>query len=215
MDIGTEEWNEFLPKANEFILQCMWKLKWKNLSKDVVMDLRFGMYFSCSRAILEQYPDVGCVIALDNPYIIRDRSFSDKRFEKHINNEKITFSSASIETRISLEAYAGKIDKIVSWNAFQQIHRKERALENVYHMLKPGGHVGMWFYLNNPEYSWPWKMKSTGKWDQYQQTDPLLPYHPGTSDTKYEEMMQEIDFKMTSKILVQSKPILYRDDREV
>ncbi|GFU43038.1 uncharacterized protein NPIL_390172 [Nephila pilipes] len=196
---ACEDENHY-PKVMLFIalFRCSKLQKW-------ILELRNGMSY-CQRLTNLFFNVCGNLSGKTCPKMLSWTSDSEcisPAVEQYLNNT----------LTISLEAYAGKIDKIVSWNAFQQIHRKERALENVYHMLKPGGHVGMWFYLNNPEYSWPWKMKSTGKWDQYQ-TDPLLPYHPGTSDTKYyEETMQEIGFRDV-QILVQSKPILYRDDRE-
>ncbi|GFT42688.1 hypothetical protein NPIL_588821 [Nephila pilipes] len=196
---------------DDIITECSTTLKWEDLSKDVVMDVRFGMHFSCTRAILEYFPDAGCVIALNNPDIPRDRDFQDKVFEKNIN--KIKFSSANIEIRSSLQEYEGKIDKIVSWNTFQQIRNKERAFENIHYVLKSGGHVGIWFYIYNPVCSWESKMMSMRKWNEYQ-TDPLIPYHSGYLDTKYyKETMQEIGLRNV-RVKKESRLNVFADDEE-
>ncbi|GFT42691.1 uncharacterized protein NPIL_588831 [Nephila pilipes] len=167
MDIELPKWTEYKYKAVNFIYECKMKLNWKTLTDNTVMDVRCGMYFSCCRAILNIYPDVGCVIALQNSRTCNDKIFPDEGFEKHVDDLKVTFSVADIETRISLQDYKGKIDKVVSWNAFHEIRDKERALESIFSMLKPGGEVAISFYLRNATYAWQRKMFSIGKWNQY------------------------------------------------
>ncbi|GFT35025.1 hypothetical protein NPIL_394211 [Nephila pilipes] len=68
--------------------------------------------------------------------------------------------------RASLQEFEGKINKIVSRNTLQQIQNKELALENMFHMLEPGGEAGILFYLSS--LSTPWLQKiASSRWKKY------------------------------------------------
>ncbi|GFS79425.1 hypothetical protein NPIL_671061, partial [Nephila pilipes] len=66
----------------------------------------------------------------------------------------------------SLQEFEGKINKIVSRNTLQQIQNKELALENMFHMLEPGGQAGILFYLNSLLTPWLQKIASS-RWKKY------------------------------------------------
>ncbi|GFT35021.1 uncharacterized protein NPIL_394191 [Nephila pilipes] len=179
-----------MSRAREFIIQCKTKLKWEDLSEDTVMNVGSGTDFFSCRAILEQFPNVKRVITLDHPYIHREAFFWNKNFD----HRRVEFRAADIETRVSLQDYEGKINKIVSWNKFHEIRRKEWTIENMFYMLKPGGSIAIWFHVDNPDYVWLWKMISIGKWNQYK-TDLLRPYISGDLGVEYyKERMQEAGF---------------------
>ncbi|GFU12966.1 uncharacterized protein NPIL_650421, partial [Nephila pilipes] len=138
--------------ASNFVTKCKNELKWEDLSNDTVMDVACGCNFDCSRAILHQFPNVGCLIALDkHPSVIMEkRQFKDEMFENKIMSQIVQYFSADIERRDSLQPYKGSIDKVVSRHGFYQIENKELAIENIYHLLKPGGDAALLFWLDNP-----------------------------------------------------------------
>ncbi|GFS92664.1 uncharacterized protein NPIL_192311, partial [Nephila pilipes] len=144
--------NRTFGAASNFVTKCKNELKWEDLSKDTVMDVGCGYNFYCSRAILHQFPNVGRLIAFDkHPCVIMEkRSFKDELFENKIMSKTIQCSAADIEIRDSLQPYKGSIDKVVSRNVFYQIQNKELAIENIYHLLKPGGDAALLFWLDNP-----------------------------------------------------------------
>ncbi|GFT17890.1 uncharacterized protein NPIL_113441, partial [Nephila pilipes] len=142
--------------ASDFVTKCKNEFKWEDLSKDTVMDVGCGYSFHCSRAILHQFPNVGRLIALDKhpSVILEKRSFEDEMFENKIMSQVVQFFAADIEIRDSLQPYKGLIDKVVSRNGFYQIENKELAIENIYHLLKPGGDAALLFWLDNPMGTW-------------------------------------------------------------
>ncbi|GFS33329.1 uncharacterized protein NPIL_279171 [Nephila pilipes] len=155
--------------ASNFVTKCKNELKWEDLSKHRVMDVGCGYSFHCSRAILHQFPNVGRLIALDkHPSVIKEmRPFKDELFENKIMSKRVQCCAADIEIRDSLQPYKGSIDKVVSRNVFYQIQNKELAIENIYHLLKPGGDAALLFWLDNPMGTWYSKLMSMEKWSKY------------------------------------------------
>ncbi|GFT97483.1 hypothetical protein TNCV_386651 [Trichonephila clavipes] len=49
----------------EFVKRCADEFHWKDLSEDVVMDIGCGAELNCCKAILERFPDVRALIAVD------------------------------------------------------------------------------------------------------------------------------------------------------
>ncbi|GFT34936.1 hypothetical protein NPIL_588561 [Nephila pilipes] len=155
--------------AINFVTKCKNELKWEDLSKDTVMDVGCGYNFYCSRAILHQFPNVGRLIALDmHPSIImKTRLARDEMFKNKIISNIVQYCAADIEIRDSLQTYKGSIDKVVSRNVFHQIENKELAIENIYHLLKPGGDAALLFFLDNPIFTLYCKIMSMEKWSKY------------------------------------------------
>ncbi|GFY74064.1 hypothetical protein TNIN_435261, partial [Trichonephila inaurata madagascariensis] len=52
--------------------------------------------------------------------------------------------------RYSLEGYRNEVNKIVCRSTLQQIANKELAFQNMYNLLRPGGHAGIMFSIVNP-----------------------------------------------------------------
>ncbi|GFU14303.1 uncharacterized protein NPIL_413521 [Nephila pilipes] len=201
--------------AINFVTKCKNELKWEDLSKDTVMDVGCGYNFYCSRAILHQFPNVGRLIALDmHPSIImKTRLVRDEMFKNKIMSNIVQYCAADIEIRDSLQTYKGSIDKVVSRNVFHQIENKELAIENIYHLLKPGGDAALLFFFDNPIFTWYCKIMSMEKWSKYIDTTKLIsPYFPGKLEKDYyKNVMQSVGFQEVRSEII-NIPLVYRND---
>ncbi|GFT93795.1 uncharacterized protein NPIL_8221 [Nephila pilipes] len=201
--------------ASDFVTKCKNEFKWEDLSKDTVMDVGCGYNFYCSRAILHQFPNLGRLIALDKhpSVIMRRRQFKDEMFENKIMSKRVQRCSADIEIRDSLQPYKGSIDKVVSRYVFNQIENKELAIENIYHLLKPGGDAALLFWLDNPMCAWYSKIISMKKWSKYIDTSKLIPtYLPGKLEKDYyKNVMQSVGFQEVRSEII-NIPLVYRND---
>ncbi|GFY11691.1 uncharacterized protein TNCV_2539731 [Trichonephila clavipes] len=65
----------------------------------------------------------------------------------------------------SLEDYRNRVNKIVCRNVLQHITNKEMAFQNMYDLLRPGGHAGIMFIIANPFQTWLQKISTN--WAQY------------------------------------------------
>ncbi|GFS93360.1 hypothetical protein NPIL_344341 [Nephila pilipes] len=117
-----------------FVKECAVEFRWKDLSKDVIMDIGCGSDFNCCNAILKEFPGVRALIAIDkNPVVLRNRK------------DKIHSYTGNIEERENLKGFEGKMDKVISTNTIHQITNKKLVFENLYHLLKPGGEAAVLF----------------------------------------------------------------------
>ncbi|GFT77548.1 hypothetical protein NPIL_20011 [Nephila pilipes] len=183
-------------QARDFITRCKIEFKWEDLSNHLVMDIGCGAFFYCTRAILEQFPEVACVVPIDrNAHIIKlERSFGED-FEIRLRDARIQFHPVDILDSVCVQEFNGKIDKIVCRNTLQQICNKEQALRNIYDMLRPGGHAGILFCLANPVGTWQSTISSMEKWKQYMK-GPSPHFIPGSLETDYyKDLMEEIGFQ--------------------
>ncbi|GFV38094.1 uncharacterized protein TNCV_4204041 [Trichonephila clavipes] len=97
--------------------------------------------------------------------------------------------------RESLQEYEGRISKIISRNVLERTQNKELAFENIYHLLKPGGEVGVVFNLNNFTDTWQKKLASTNRWKMCE-TSPLPAFFPGNMERNYyKNMLKRIGFR--------------------
>lgn len=163
---------------------CKENLGWENLSKDtVIMDVGCGVHFKCCKEIIEQFPDVERVIALD------------KKDMSHVSLGKVQIVCANIEEWDSVRKLEEKINIIVSRNALQQVQDIEMPLKNMYRMLKPGGNIGITYYINSIVDTWMKKIASVAKWKKYRVIN-VIAFFPGSLETKYyKEMMKRIGFQ--------------------
>ncbi|GFT35011.1 uncharacterized protein NPIL_394151 [Nephila pilipes] len=200
-----------ITNPEEFINMCGTKLNWKNLSNVIVMDVGCGNVFDCCKAILQQFPDVGHLIALDKMSNIRNVGL----FKKYLKalGERFQFYVADVQIKPIVQYYEGMIDKIVSRNAFQEISNKKLAFENVFRMLKPGGETAITFNLNDEISTWLEKMVSIPKWNKYI-VENLTPFFPGRLEIGYYKcMMKTIGFRDV-QIVRRNIPFTYSTDKK-
>ncbi|GFT65128.1 uncharacterized protein NPIL_66211 [Nephila pilipes] len=115
--------------------------------------------------------------------------------------------------RDSLQPYKGSIDKVVSRHGFYQIENKELAIENIYHLLKPGGDAALLFWLDNPVGAWYIKIMSMEKWSNYIDISKLIPpYFPGKLEKDYyKNVMQSVGFQDVRSQII-NIPLVYSND---
>ncbi|GFQ71693.1 hypothetical protein TNCT_516601 [Trichonephila clavata] len=71
---------QMLEHAREFIKRCKTELNWKDLSNDIVMDIGCGVYLLCCRALLEEFPRMGCLLAGDKFDVLTTEIWTDSFF---------------------------------------------------------------------------------------------------------------------------------------
>ncbi|GFS93356.1 hypothetical protein NPIL_344301 [Nephila pilipes] len=123
-----------------FVKECAAEFRWRDLSKDVIMDIGCGSSLNCCNAILKEFPDVKALVAVDE-----NRSVFSSINEK---DERIQLCVGNIIKRETLKEFEGKMDKVISTNLIHQVPNKKLAFENVYYMLKPGGEAAFLFALD-------------------------------------------------------------------
>ncbi|GFT54834.1 hypothetical protein NPIL_440501 [Nephila pilipes] len=124
----------------KFVKTCADEFKWKDLSRDVVMNIGWGANQYCCKAILHEFPDINTLIAVDERVVPNQAT---------LTHEKIQLINGNIQERQSLQKYEGKMNKVVSTSIFSAIKDKELAFRNVYRLLKPGGEAAVSFSLDS------------------------------------------------------------------
>ncbi|GFQ93722.1 jhamt, partial [Trichonephila clavata] len=171
-----------------FVRRCADEFQWKDLSKDVVMDIGCGDELKCCKAILMQFPDVRALIAVDKESTVFQTV--------HFRHRRIQFVVGDIEERNPLKSYEGKMNKILSTNTFNQIIDKELAFRNVYHLLKPGGEAGFLFCVNSCLHKFISTLIETPKYKgNFKGTIVENLYPPEHRKQYYKEMLEKIGFK--------------------
>ncbi|GBN69597.1 hypothetical protein AVEN_244132-1 [Araneus ventricosus] len=123
--------------TEKFVKLCASTFGWEDLSEDTVMDVGCGKGLYCARTVLENFPNVKSIIALDgSPAQLEGITFKSPR---------ITRLLADILKRTDIHRYEGKVDKVISTHVLHQIQNKEKVFKNVYRLLKPGGEAGFLF----------------------------------------------------------------------
>ncbi|GFQ86988.1 jhamt, partial [Trichonephila clavata] len=79
-----------------FVRRCADEFQWKDLSKDVVMDIGCGDELKCCKAILMQFPDVRALIAVDKESTVFQTV--------HFRHRRIQFVVGDIEERNPLKS---------------------------------------------------------------------------------------------------------------
>ncbi|GFX56013.1 hypothetical protein TNCV_1953331 [Trichonephila clavipes] len=123
-----------LERARIFIERCETELDWENLSDDTIMDMGCGAYFSCTRALLEKFPQIGCLVAIDANNVMSEEIMEDEFFAEYFRKKILQF----------------RLVDITNWNVLQQITNKRLAFQNMYDLLRPGGHAAVLFSISNP-----------------------------------------------------------------
>ncbi|GIY93087.1 methyltransf_25 domain-containing protein [Caerostris extrusa] len=106
--------------------------QWKDLSGEVVMDVGCGDGSESTKCILQLFPRVKKIIAIDK---LRRVIAAAKRENAH---PKIEYHVANITKKLTLMTWYNKISKIISFHCFEFVKLKA-AFQNVFFLLKPGG----------------------------------------------------------------------------
>ncbi|GFR00019.1 jhamt [Trichonephila clavata] len=170
-----------------FVKRCADEFQWKDLSKDVVMDIGCGDELHCCKAILMQFPDVRELIAVDKESTVFQTA--------HFRN-RIEFCVGDIQERDDFKSYEGKMNKILSTDAFHLIIDKEAAFRNVYRLLKPGGEAGFLFYVNSCMNKFLMALMEIPKYRAILKGTSLgNMYPPEHGKQYYKDMLEKIGFK--------------------
>ncbi|GFQ88764.1 jhamt [Trichonephila clavata] len=172
--------------SEDFVKLCAQEFQWKDLSKDVIMDIGCGNEFRCCKFILGEFPDVSALVAIDNvPKICLVPKPS----------RKIHVYQADIVKRETLEQFQGKMDKAVSANTFHLITEKKMAFENVYHLLKPAGEAAFLLYLDSELDSLKKALLEIPKFKAlHKGTHDPEKYSKEHDEQYYQRMLEEIGF---------------------
>lgn len=73
-------------------------------------------------------------------------NYAKSRYKRN----EIEFKIMDIENTIDCSSYSQFYDKIFSFYCFHWVYNKEKAMKNVYTMLKPRGEILILFLLINP-----------------------------------------------------------------
>ncbi|GIY93084.1 methyltransf_25 domain-containing protein [Caerostris extrusa] len=111
--------------------------QWKDLSGEVVMDIGCGDGSESTKCILQLFPRVEKILAIDKH---RRVIAAAKRENAH---PKIEYHAANIAKilcpkKLTLMTWYNKISKIISFHCFEFVKLKA-AFQNVFFLLKPGG----------------------------------------------------------------------------
>lgn len=185
---GHPNFHEYFAKI--FIEHCRIKFQWRDLSKDVIMDVGCGEEGNCGKAILEKFPVVGAIIFIDcNPKMISNFKLKAAA--------KMECAVANIEIRETLRNYAGKMDKVISTYVFHQLKEKEEAFRNVYHLLKPGGEAAVLFIKDSLLYKWLTELLKKPKWKTaYKKQYIENAFQSEFGADYYREMVEKIGFRV-------------------
>ncbi|GFS54392.1 hypothetical protein TNIN_409711 [Trichonephila inaurata madagascariensis] len=185
-----------LEPARELIARCITELNWEDLSEDTVMDIGCGGFFLCTRALLEKFPRMGCLLAVDKFRTISNEIKEDEFFAEYFRNNSLQFHLADITDSSSLEFYRGLIHKIVSRNMLQHVTDKEMAFQHMYDLLRPGGHAAVLFCIENPVETWRLIISTSTNWEQYRRNEIILFYAANLEDGYYENVLEDIGFRV-------------------
>ncbi|GFR28662.1 jhamt [Trichonephila clavata] len=187
---------QLLEPVREFIERCITELDWEDLSDHTVMDIGCGDNFLCIRALLEEFPRIGCLLATDKFPILTEEIMEDEFFVEYFRKAILQFHLVDIVDSSSLGHYRNIVNKIVCRNVLQQIANKEFAIRNMYHLLRPGGHVGILFCIANPVGTWQQRMCTSRNWAQYRKNTLNFFIAGNFGDGYYKKVMEDIGFRV-------------------
>ncbi|GFU36082.1 hypothetical protein NPIL_377991, partial [Nephila pilipes] len=173
--------------ASLFVQECTFEFGWRDLSKDIVMDVGSGRNLNCSNVILKEFPDVRALIAID-----KDQSVFET--PDHVD-ERISCYVANILSKDTLKPFIGKIDKVISTNVIHKISRKRPIFQNVYRMLKPGGEAAFFFLLDSCYYQFLTKLLKIPKFkDMFKGRYNPNMYPKHRRYLYYKDMLEDVGF---------------------
>ncbi|GFX56056.1 HTH_Tnp_Tc3_2 domain-containing protein [Trichonephila clavipes] len=122
----------FLERARKFIKRCETELDWEDLSDDTIMDIGCGDHFLCTRALLEKFPRIGCLVAIDTVDVMSEEIMEDEFFAEYFRKKILQFRLLDIT---DWKIYYREIAKIVgrSHSCVQKIiggFRNDGLIEN-------------------------------------------------------------------------------------
>ncbi|GFT34938.1 hypothetical protein NPIL_588571 [Nephila pilipes] len=90
-------------QAHDFITRCKTEFQWEDLSNDFVMDIRCGVQFHCTRAIIDQFPEVGYVTPIDkNPHTLLLEDTVGTEFSTRLRDARLQFHNCDILDRFDI-----------------------------------------------------------------------------------------------------------------
>ncbi|GFS54387.1 hypothetical protein TNIN_409691 [Trichonephila inaurata madagascariensis] len=187
---------QFLEKAREFITRCKTELNWEDLSEDTVMDIGCGKDFLCSRALLEKFPQIGCLLAIDALPVMTKEIMEDEFFAEYFRNATLQFHLFDIGDSSGHEGYRNLVHKIVSRNMLHQVADKELAFKNMYDLLRPGGHAGIVFCLANDICTWQVIISSSKNWGQYKREGTPFFIPANQENNYYKNVLEDLGFRV-------------------
>ncbi|GFS43531.1 hypothetical protein NPIL_170091 [Nephila pilipes] len=175
--------NAVLPylEALHFVRSCASEFH----SDDVVMDVGCGPEMYCCKAVLEVFPQVKSLIAVD----------SEQRLQNAERTDIIMPFIGNIQERDSLEYYEGKISKVFSMNVVHEIKDKELAFQNVYRLLKCGGEAAFSFCVESKGNKFIKAMLEVPKYKKLFQDSFDENFYPNECRKQYyKEMLERVGF---------------------
>ncbi|CAL1275214.1 unnamed protein product [Larinioides sclopetarius] len=153
-DFNNAETKEFLTS-----------LEWGHLSGELVMDVGCGEGNMSTKCILNLFPQIRKIIAIDiDPYCIQ----RSKIYHKH---KKVEYRRADVTMMDELQRWKRQFSKIVCANCITFIEEQERAFMNMFHLLKPGGQAALFFTLKSESDDVYLEMNNKSKWTKYFQME--------------------------------------------
>ncbi|CAL1275211.1 unnamed protein product, partial [Larinioides sclopetarius] len=179
--------------TNEETKMFLSSLRWGDLSGELVMDVGCGLGNMSTKCILQRFPRVSKIVAIDkDPYCIQ----RSKDEFKHETFKKAKFHCASITDWAELQRWKGKISKIISAHCISFVKRQERAFRNMFELLKPGGQAALLFILRSESDDVYLEMAKKPKWSEYfKRLNTQIVLKLRESDpTYYSNMLKRIGF---------------------
>ncbi|KAF8778073.1 juvenile hormone acid O-methyltransferase-like [Argiope bruennichi] len=151
-------WCEF---TNAETKEFLSSLQWGDLSGELVMDVGCGEGDMSTKCILNLFPRVGKIIAIDiDPYCIQ----RSKILHKH---KKVEYRRADVTMMDHLQRWGSHFSKIVCTHCITFIEEQERAFMNMFHLLQPGGEAAIFFALRSESDDVYLEMSKKSKWSKY------------------------------------------------
>ncbi|GFY67734.1 hypothetical protein TNIN_351911 [Trichonephila inaurata madagascariensis] len=124
----------------------------------------------------------------------------------HFRDRRIEFCVGDVLERDSLKSYEGKMNKIISTNAFHQIDDKERAFRNVYRLLKPGGEAGFFFCVKSYTHKFLTDLSEMPKFREMLEDTYTKDMYPlGHGKEYYKKMLEKVGFKDVRSVEVEKR----------
>ncbi|GFS40867.1 hypothetical protein TNIN_22671, partial [Trichonephila inaurata madagascariensis] len=183
-----------LEPARRFITRCEIELDWEDLSDDTIMDMGCGIHFSCTRALLEKFPRIGCLVAIDIVNVMTKEIREDEFFAEYFGKEILQFRHLDITD--CLKNYGKIVNKIVCRNVLQQVFDKEMAFQNMYDLLRPGGHAAILFCIATPVGTCHLRLSSSTNWAQHRRN--AIPFFTPANleEGYYKKLLEKIGFQV-------------------
>ncbi|GFY68552.1 uncharacterized protein TNIN_76441 [Trichonephila inaurata madagascariensis] len=157
------------------------------------MDIGCGANLLCTRALLEKFPRMGCLVACDKVPIMTEEILKDEFLAEYVCKEILQFHLIDI---VDCLDYRNVVNKIVCRNVLQQITDKELAFGNMYDLLRPGGHAGILFCIVNPVDACQVLINASRNWSQYRINPMPFFAKANIEDVYYKFLLEDIGFRV-------------------